>query len=67
MPSHAAILPPIALPTAALFSAALFAAALFAVTLLTVATSTIWKICLLISISFLSSHDHIVPRYYLST
>lgn len=57
MPSHAAILPPIALPAAALFAATLFA----------VATSTIWKICLLISISFLSSHDHIVPRYYLST
>ncbi len=62
MPSHAAILPPIALPAAALFAATLPAAALFAV-----ATSTIWKICLLISISFLSSHDHIVPRYYLST
>lgn len=62
MPSHAAILPPIALPAAALFAATLPAAALFAV-----ATSTIWKICLLISISFLSSHNHIVPRYYLST
>ena len=61
MPSHAAILPPIALPAAALFAATLPAAALFAV-----ATSTIWKICLLISISFLSSHDHIVLRYYLS-
>lgn len=67
MPSHAAILPPIALPAAALFAATLPAAALFAVTLLTVATSTIWKICLLISISFLSSHDYIVLRYYLST